>query len=100
MPLQLAISAEYLTASRRLHTGPCLFYGVVTLGSAAGKEVTVYDASEEDAGQTRFVLHTANQYSRAILFSVPVMFHRGLYVKLGTNVANVTVLWVPITGGE
>jgi len=100
MSAQLAISAEYVTASRAVSNDACLFFGVVTSARDANKPMYVFDSREEDSGQLRFVFRSPEDTSIVALLPVPVMMYRGLYVKLDGDTNEVTVLWAPIPVNE
>jgi hypothetical protein len=86
-------SAKAVAASGGLFFGPGLFYGVVVRASVTGGDVTVYDGNDATSGLSLGTYVGVAAVSNPVLFSTPVRVYTGLYVKIGSSITDVLVLY-------
>lgn len=89
-----------LTGDARLSDGPCWFYGVIINASAATNAVGIYDGLDAGSGRYFGALTGRGTGSTDILFPAPIPFGRGLFVDIGVNITECTVIWRPMTDEE
>lgn len=87
---------ERITASRMLCKGPCYLSYVHSDPTASGSAmaVDVYDG-ENDSGDLKFTINNVNVHPPLSL-PRPAYFRRGLYIKLTSNAASVSVQYMPM----
>jgi len=85
-----------VTSSQLVYNGPCHFAGLILLGSAANKPVTVYDGTSSAVGRLFHTFTSRDAYSDDFLFPHPVRMAMGLYVTLDAAISECLVLWRPV----
>lgn len=87
---------DYITADTRLHNQSALLAGVVILPSADYGDVTLYDGQDASSGRSLGPFQGYGRVSLPIMFAVPVPLNNGLFVKFGSNMTGVLVIWKPL----
>lgn len=74
----------------------CLFGGIIVNASTDGGDVAVYNGNDAGSGDLFHTFQGLANESLPILLPNPVLFERGLFVDVGSNITNVTILWLPM----
>lgn len=77
-----------------VHRGPCLLYSVILLVSTTGGDITLYDGQDAASGRKVARLEGIADQSTPVEFGGLVL-SRGLFVDVGSNVTEYTVIWRP-----
>lgn len=75
-------------------------HGVILLASLAGGDVTIYEGQDVGSGNKIVTVKGAANRSCPIVWRPPLECDRGIYVDVGSNVAEVHVHWSPQKPGE
>ncbi|MCD6261188.1 MAG: hypothetical protein J7J28_05335 [Thaumarchaeota archaeon] len=87
------VRAEWVTQSKRVIEGKGKIVGIVLTSTADGPaDATLYNG-RDDVAPVLFTIRTTANRSLQIGFDGGVPVHGGLYIKLGSNVEGVLVLW-------
>ena len=87
---------RWVTSDSLISPEPCLLWGVVLVGSAAGAaDVTMRDG-HNTGGDIIFTLSCVASDNVPLMFSQPIMCQKGLFCDVGSNVTGVLVLWDPL----
>lgn len=87
--------AHWVTQSRPVFSGPGLVSHIVLTATAGGAaDITLYDGTD-DAGKPLVVIRAPASSSRPVSFGQGLPVEDGLFIKLGTNVEGVLILWAP-----
>lgn len=82
-----------LTGDAQVTEGPALLYGLVLLTSVTGGDVTVYAAGGPQPARQVGRFEAIADDSHPILFPSPLRMDGGIYVDVGSSVAEVLILW-------
>jgi len=74
---------------------PVQLFGVHVNSGTGGSYIDVYNGQDADSGERVSRIKVAANLTWAIVFPLPLICGRGLYIEFGTNIDNVTVLWSP-----
>ena len=87
---------ERVTVDRQVHYGPALVFAISIASDGGGNATAdVYDGHNAGAGQM-FDLKALNNYKHFMCFPAPVVFTRGIYVDVGSNVDSVVIQYLPL----
>ena len=75
-----------------VHRGPLLLYSVILLVSVTGGDITLYDGQDATSGRKLARLEAIADESHPVDFG-GVVLSRGLFVDVGSNVTEYTVIW-------
>lgn len=84
-----------LTADAVISERPARLLGLVLLVSATGGGVTVYNGVDATSGHRIARFEAVANESLPVMFPEPLVCDRGLFVDVGSNVAEVLILWEP-----
>jgi len=86
---------ERVTGDRQVHFGPALVFSLtIHSDGTAEADADVYDNTSIAAGR-KFDLYCVDEAMAQLVFPVPVVFVKGIYVDIGTNCESVTVHYLP-----
>ena len=80
-----------------VHRGPLLLYSVILLVSTTGGDVTLYDGQDATSGRKVARLEGIADQSTPVSFD-GVVLSRGLFIDVGSNVTEYTVIWKAVEG--
>jgi len=84
---------ERLTADDQAARGPLLFGGIILTSDGVGAaDVTIYDGQEVTGGR-RFSSFKVASGLTGVFTWPPLLFLRGLYVDIGSNVADLVAIY-------
>ena len=90
------LHAHWVTQSQAVIYGRAAVKAIILTSDGTGAaDVTLYEG-RDDAGKVILVLRTPTNYSYQVTFDGGFPIQDGLYVKLGSNVAGVLVVWEPL----
>ena len=83
------------TADKQIVEQKAYVAGVIILASVAGGDITLHDGRGNAQGRKFATLKGDANISLPIMFDKPVCFENGIYVDVGSNITEYTVLWYP-----
>jgi len=90
------VRAEWVTQSKQVIEGAGKIIGLVLTSTSAGPaDVTLYNG-RDDVAPVFLVLRALANYSMQVTFDGGIPVRSGMYVKLGSNVEGLLVLWEPV----
>jgi len=96
MDQEKPLSWRWITVDSLISPVPCLLWGVVLIGSAAGAaDVTLRDGQNIGA-DIIIALSCVASDNVPVMFPKPIRTTKGLFCDIGSNVTGVLVLWDPI----
>lgn len=72
---------------------PVNVYGFIVLASVAGGDATAYNGQDANSGRKFATLKGSANVSNPIIFHRPVYFENGIFVDIGSNITEVTVIY-------
>lgn len=91
-------SPTRISADTLINHGSTLLTGVSFDVSVAGGQVDLYDGNDANSGSLKLRLTGTTNSPNSFTPASPILFDRGLYVDLGSNVTAVTILWTSAEG--
>ena len=86
---------HWVTQSQAVFYGKGLIKHIVLTATSAGvADITLYEG-QDDAGKVLVIVKAAADGTRHVSLGQGLPVSSGLYVKLGSNVEGVLVLWEP-----
>lgn len=89
-----------LTADELVTTEQVLFRGLLIRASADGGDVSIYDGRDAGSGRHFGTFEGIATETKVIGVPGDVLFENGLFVDVGSDIAEVTVIYRPITPNE
>lgn len=87
---------ERVTGDRQVHYGPALIFSLTIHSDGGGEaDADVYDGTSAEKGRI-FDLYCVDEAMSQLVFPIPVVAVKGIYVDIGTNCESVTVHYLPI----
>lgn len=85
-------SWAWVTASRKLSSGPCELIGAFATAAAAVGSATLYNG-ENTRGELIIILEANTNVTNPFAPAKPIYCRRGLYVAKSANLTGVLVQW-------
>jgi len=95
---QEGVGFTRITASRVINEGQTLLFGVLILVSVTGGSVSLYEGTDATSGRLIATVEGEANITHQFVFSTPLYLDRGLYVSVGSNVSEATIIWLPLVG--
>lgn len=95
MPHCMPWGWSWLTQDNAIVQGPIEVLSVVVTPTAAAVADVTFRHGLGTGEPVALVVRTASGESLALSFPAPVLFDRGLFADMGSNVAGVLVIWRP-----
>jgi len=94
--LSKMIAIETVTLDRIICNGPCYLFGH-SIASDGGGEADALLYNGHSTNDPVFIhLDTLDEAAHQEMYFPPQYFNKGLYIDIGTNVAGVTVRYIPV----
>lgn len=84
-----------ITSSNIINEGATLLYGLLLLVSVASGDISLYEGLDASSGRLIAKIQGVAAVTLPIKFDQPLYLDRGLYVAIGSNVTETTILWMP-----
>jgi len=90
------VAFEVVHKDRLLSSVPCFIFSMSIHSDGGGEsDANVWDGQSEDPDNSHFQLYCADERYRQSAWMPPLVFNKGIYVKIGTNVESISVQYLP-----
>jgi len=96
--VQEGVGFTRVTASRVINEGQTLLFGALILVSVTGGSISLYEGTDASSGRLIATVEGEANITHQLKFNTPLYLDRGLYVSVGSNVTEATVIWLPLVG--